>query len=270
MKLLENKVVIITGAARPRGMGQAAARKFGEHGARVVVTDLVRDEFQEEDTAAIERVAARVRELGTDALGIGVDVTRRDQVRDCVSKTIEAFGTVDVMVNNAGTSVGSGLFLELTDEQWDRSFQVHLKGCLYFCQAVIPIMQKAGGGVIVNNASMLGLAAEAYSGAYTATKFGVVGLSKTIAAEFGGDNIRCNAVCPGSVKTQMQIDGLNKYARWQGLSLEQAWKEAERNALDRSAEPEEVANVMVWLASPMSSFVSGAAIPVTGAANPGV
>ena len=266
MKLLENKVVIITGAARPRGMGQAAARKFGEHGARVVVTDLVRDEFQEEDTAAIERVAARVRELGTD----GVDVTRRGQVRDCVSKTIEAFGTVDVMVNNAGTSVGSGLFLELTDEQWDRSFQVHLKGCLYFCQAVIPIMQKAGGGVIVNNASMLGLAAEAYSGAYTATKFGVVGLSKTIAAEFGGDNIRCNAVCPGSVKTQMQIDGLNKYARWQGLSLEQAWKEAERNALDRSAEPEEVANVMVWLASPMSSFVSGAAIPVTGAANPGV
>ena len=270
MKLLEDKVVIVTGASRPRGMGQAAARKFARHGARVVVTDLVREDFSQEDTAAIEQVAAHVRESGVDALGMGVDVTSREQVQRCVEATVEAFGTVDVMINNAGTNQGAGPFLELTDGQWDLSYRVHVMGCVYFCQAVIPVMQAAGGGVIVNNASMLGLAAESYSGAYTATKFGVVGLTKTIAAEFGRDNIRCNAVCPGSVRTQLQIDGLEQYARWQGLSLEQAWKDAERNALDRSAEPEEVADVMVWLASSMSSFVSGAAIPVTGAANPGV
>jgi 3-oxoacyl-[acyl-carrier protein] reductase len=131
-------------------------------------------------------------------------------------------------------------------------------------------MQKSGGGVIVNNSSMLGLAAEPFTAAYTATKFGVVGLTKVIASEFGKDNIRCNTVCPGSVDTDQQAAGIEKFAKWYGVSLEDALADAERNALGRSASPEEVADVMVWLASPMSSFVSGAAIPVTGAANPGV
>lgn len=270
MKLLEDKVVIITGAGRPGGMGQAAAVKFAEHGANVVVTDLVRSEHGAEDFAAVEAVAERVRQHGVEALAVGVDVTDRQQVQDCVSNSVEAFGTVDVMINNAGTAIGAGPFLEQTDRQWDVSYRVHLKGTLYFCQEVIPVMQRQGGGVIVNNSSMLGIAAEPYSAAYTATKFGVVGLTKVIAAEFGKDNIRCNAVCPGSINTKMQSEGIARFAQWAGIEIEEAWKDAERNALGRSAEPEEVADAMLFLASPMASFVSGVALPVTGAANPGL
>lgn len=270
MRVLEDKVVIITGAGRPRGMGQAAAIKFAEHGAKVVVTDLVRPEHEAEDFAAVEAVAAAARQLGVEALAVGVDVTDRQQVRDCVSKSVEAFGTVDVMINNAGTAIGAGPFLEQTDRQWDVSYGVHLKGTLYFCQEVIPVMQRQGGGAIVNNSSMLGIAAEPYTAAYTATKFGVVGLTKVIAAEFGKDNIRCNAVCPGSINTTMQSEGIARFAQWAGIELEEAWKDAERNALGRSAEPEEVADAMLFLASPMASFVSGVALPVTGAANPGL
>lgn len=267
MKLLENKVAIITGAGRPQGMGQAAVRRFAEHGATVIVTDLVRND---EEQAAIEKVAAEARNLGVEALAIGVDVTNREQVDACVTQVIKSFGRIDVMVNNAGTAIGAGPFLEQTDMQLDISLGVHIKGTWNFCQAVIPHMQQNGGGAIVNNSSMLGVAAEPFSAAYTASKFGVVGLTKVIAAEFGKDNIRCNTVCPGSIKTQMQEEGLKKFAEWSGISLEEAWKDAERCALGRSAEPEEVADAMVYLASSMSSYVSGDALMVTGAANPGV
>ena len=267
MSLLQDKVAIITGAGRQKGMGQAAVHRFAQNGAKIIVTDLVRND---EELAAIEKVAAEARELGVEAIAIGVDVTNRDQVDACVAKAIETFGRVDVLVNNAGTAIGAGPFLEQTDMQLDISLNVHIRGTWNFCQAVIPHMQGNGGGSIVNNSSMLGVAAEPFSAGYTASKFGVVGLTKVIAAEFGKDNIRCNTVCPGSIKTQMQEEGLKKFAEWSGISLEQAWKDAERCALGRSAEPEEVADAMVYLASSMSSYVSGDTLMVTGAANPGV
>lgn len=269
-KLLEDQVVVITGAGRPGGMGQAAVAKFAEVGAQMVVTDRVRETHADADLEQIEKVADRARAHGVEALAMGVDVTRREQVRACIEQTVKHFGRLDVLVNNAGTAAGAGPLLEQSDAQWEQSFRVHLMGTLYFCQEAIPVMQNSGGGVIVNNASMLGLAAEALTGAYTATKFGVVGLTKVIAAEFGKDNIRCNCVCPGSIKTLMQRETMPQFAQWAGVSVEEAWQDAERNALGRSAEPEEVANVMVFLASPMSSFVSGVALPVTGAADPGL
>ncbi len=267
MKLIQDRVVIITGAGREKGMGQAAVHKFAEHGAKVVVTDLVRND---EEQANIDRRAQEARDRGAQALAIGVDVSNRQQVKACIDKVIGEFGRIDVMVNNAGTAIGAGPFLEQTDQQWDISYNVHLKGALYFCQEVIPHMQRQGGGSIVNNASMLGVAAESHTAAYTATKFGVVGLTKTIAAEFGKDNIRCNAVCPGSVATQMQEEGLQQFADWFGITLEEAWKDAERCALGRSARPEEVADAMVYFASDMSSYVSGQALLVCGGANPGL
>lgn len=270
MALLEDKVAIITGAGRPQGMGRAAALRFAAEGAKVVITDLVRESHRDADLQSLEQVASEVGEAGAEVLHFGVDVTDRNQVADCVAGVIKSFGAVDVLVNNAGTTVGAGPFLEQTDEQWDISFQVHLMGTTNCCREVIPVMRKGGGGSIVNNSSMLGLAAEPFSAAYTATKFGVVGLTKVIAAEFGKDKIRCNAVCPGSVDTAMQAAGIKQFAKWYGISEAEALADAERNALGRSAQPEEIADVMLWLASPMSSFVSGAAIPVTGAANPGV
>jgi len=271
MKLLENKVAIITGAGRPHGMGKATALKCAEHGAKVVITDLVRDGFAEEDMVGIEAVVSEAKAQGADAFGIGVDVTDRDQVKACVEKTIQEFGRVDILVNNAGTAIGAGPFLEQSDKQWDVSYGVHMKGPTYFCQEVIPHMQKQGGGSIVNNASMLGVAAEPFSAAYTATKFGLVGLTKVIAVEFGPDNIRCNAVCPGAIDTQMQRDGLKKLAAEYGNTYEEMVKSVEKqSAMNRQAQPEEVADTIVYLASPMSSYVSGITMLVHGAANPGV
>ena len=270
MALLKDQVVIITGAGRPQGMGRAAALKFAEHGAKVVVTDLVRPDHVDDDQAALDRVCEEIRGMGTESLACAVDVTSPEQIKRCVATAVDTFGTVNVLVNNAGTAAGAGPLLEQTDQQWEISFRVHLMGTNHFCQEVIPVMQRVGGGSIVNNSSMLGLAAEPFTAAYTATKFGVIGLTKVIAAEFGKDNIRCNAVCPGSVDTGMQAEGMKQFAKWYGISEAEALKDAERNALGRSASASEVADVMLWLASPMSSFVSGAAIPVTGAANPGV
>lgn len=269
MGLLDKQVVIVTGAGRARGMGQAAVKRFAEHGANVVVSDLVRPDVPE-DRQGIEETAAAARAAGVRALACGVDVSDRAQVDACVAQTIAEFGRVDVLVNNAGTALGAGPFLEQTAQQLKVSIDVHIHGTWNFCQAVIPHMQRQGGGSIVNNASMLGLAAEPFTSAYTATKFAVVGLTKALAAEFGGDNIRCNAVCPGSIKTQMQEEGIKQFARWHGISEAEAWADAERCALGRSAEPEEVADAMVYLASSLSSYVSGVALPVTGAANPGV
>jgi len=270
MAMFENQVVIVTGAGRPRGMGRATALKFAAHGARVVVTDVIRNGYEDEDRRALEKIVTEVNTAGPAGLGLFVDVCDQIQIADCVEKTLGRFGRIDVLINNAGTAIGAGPFLEQDDRAWDLSVRVNLLGVANFCKAVIPVMQNAGGGVIVNNSSMLGLAAEPFTAAYTATKFGVVGLTKVIAAEFGKDNIRCNTVCPGSVDTDLQASGIEKLAKWHGVSKEEALADAERNALGRSASPEEVADVMVWLASPMSSFVSGAAIPVTGAANPGV
>lgn len=270
MSLFDNKVVIVTGAGRAGGMGEATALKFAEHGARIVVTDLVRDAHRDSDKAQLDNVADEIRRRGNDVIAVGVDVTDRAQVEKCVAAALDVFGTIDVLVNNAGTAIGAGPFLEQTDQQWRTSFDVHVMGTTNFCREVIPVMQKGDGGAIVNNASMLGLAAEPYTAAYTATKFALVGLTKVIAAEFGGENIRCNAVCPGSVDTPMQEAGIKQFAKWYGVSEAEALADAERNALGRSAAPEEVADVIVWLASSMASFVSGAAIPVTGAANPGV
>jgi NAD(P)-dependent dehydrogenase (short-subunit alcohol dehydrogenase family) len=267
MKLMQDRVVIITGAGREKGMGQAAALKFAEHGAIVVVTDLARDDTER---ANIERVVESVRAVGAQALGVGVDVTQREEVNACVQRVIENYGRIDVMVNNAGTAIGAGPYLEQTDLQWDVSLGVHIKGTHFFCQAVIPHMQARGKGAIVNNASMLGLAAEPFTAAYTTSKFAVVGLTKAIAAEFGGDNIRCNCVCPGSVATQMQEEGLKMFADWHGITLEQAWQDAERCALGRSADPQEVADAMLYLASDMASYVSGQALLVCGGANPGL
>ena len=265
--MLADKVAIITGAGRERGMGQAAVHRFAEHGCHVVVTDLAASNA---DRAILEKIADEARAFGVNAIPMAVDVTDAQAVKHCADQTVAELGAVDIMINNAGTALGSGPFLEQTEQQLSISLDVHVRGTWYFCQAVIPHMQKAGGGAIVNNASMLGIAAEPFTAAYTASKFAVVGLTKAIASEFGKDNIRCNAVCPGSINTQMQDEGIKRFAEWHGISEEEAWADAERCALGRSAEPLEVADTMVYLASSMSSYISGVALPVTGAANPGV
>ena len=267
MKLLTGKVAIVTGAAHPMGMGFAACRKLSKAGAKVVVTDLARND---EELKNLQLRADSICEMGGEAIAIAVDITDRSQIDSCVEQVRERFGTIDILFNNAGTPVGCGEFLEMTAQQWDISYQVNLKGTVDFCQAVLPVMIDNGGGSIINNSSLSGLGATEHMAGYTATKFAVVGLTKALACEFGSEKIRVNSICPGTIWTQMgQAEA--EWLREDGESLEDV---KARMAADipqgRCGSPEEVADTVVYLASDMASYVNGVAIPVAGGLAPGL
>lgn len=251
------------------GMGYATSRKLSDAGARVVLTDRVVDE---ESGAELEARAAEIVEAGGDALAIAVDVTVRKQIDSCIAAVIECYGRIDVLFNNAGSPVGCGDFLTMSDEQWDISYRVNLKGLADFCQGVLPVMIEQGGGAIINNASLSGLGATPLMAAYTATKFAVVGLTKALAAEFGPHKIRVNAVCPGMIWTQMGQSEI-EHLQEEDETFKQAKQRlvgADLVPLERWAEPEEVANAVVYLASDSASYISGVALPIAGGMAPGL
>jgi 3-oxoacyl-[acyl-carrier protein] reductase len=274
MKLMEGKVAIVTGAGRAKGMGRASALKLAEQGASVVVTDIARKRQDLEvegllgigdDFAALEGLVAEIEASGSKGLAVAVDVTAPAEIQACVEKACETFGGVDILFNNAGTAIGVGPFLDIPDENWDLSWQVNVKGMVDFCKNVIPKMIDRGGGSIINNASMAGLGAAPAYGAYSVTKFGVVGLTKLIAAEFGRQNIRCNAVCPGMILTEMGEAEIKFISMEREISEEEARQFfGEVAALRRAGQPEEVADVVAYLAGPRSGFLTGVAIPVAG------
>lgn len=274
MRTLEGKVAIVTGAGRPKGMGRAAALKLAEMGAKVVVTDICRERKELEiegllkigdDFSALEKLVVDIENLGAKGIALAVDVTRTDEINVCVEKTCEVFGGVDILFNNAGVAIAVGPFLEIPLETWDLSWQVNVRGMMEFCKAVIPKMRERGGGSIINMSSAAGLGAQQEMAGYVTTKFGCVGLTKAIAAEFGRDNIRCNAICPGNILTDMGDAEIKFIA-----DSHQLTEEAARNifcagsALGRGGKPEEIAALVAFLASDASSFLTGAAIPATG------
>jgi NAD(P)-dependent dehydrogenase (short-subunit alcohol dehydrogenase family) len=252
-ELLADKVAIVSGAAHPRGIGRAILSAMRAHGATVVGTDLA----------------------GTDGLadidGLGCDVTNLEQVTVMVKKVLERHGQLDVLVNNAGVGVGSGDFMELTDRDWDISLAVNLRGVANCCHAAIPHML-ASGGSIINVASLAGIGAmDAIPACYTASKFAAVGLTKQLAAQYAAHNIRVNALCPGSVVTQMHENSMALLADAHGITPEQAQELENANiALGRSAAPEEIGNSAVYLASDLASYVTGVALPVAGGMSPGL
>jgi 3-oxoacyl-[acyl-carrier protein] reductase len=201
-----------------------------------------------------------------------VDVTDPDQIGDCVAKILKQHGKIDILVNNAGVGVGSASFLEQTAGDFDLSFNVNVRGTMLFSQAVIPHMREAGGGAIVNVASLCGLKAiPAMPPVYTSSKFAAIGMTKAIAQEFGPANIRCNAVCPGSVDTQMRANAIALLAKEEGISVAEA-EQAENASisLGRPAQPEEIATLVAYLCSPAAAYLTGAAIPVDGGMNFGI
>jgi NAD(P)-dependent dehydrogenase (short-subunit alcohol dehydrogenase family) len=261
-------------------MGRATALELAEQGASIVVTDLARkrEELMIEgflgigdEPAALEKLVSEIEALGSKGLAMAVDVTDTTQIQACVEKACETFGGVDILFNNAGTAIGVGPFLDTLSENWDLSWQVNVKGMVEFCRAVIPKMVERGGGSIINNASMAGLGAEAGYGAYVVTKFAVVGLTKLLAAEFGDRNVRCNAICPGSILTDMGEEEITFIAMERGIDRDQAAKVFdEMAALGRAAQPEEVADVVAYLAGPRSGYLTGVALPVAGGMRPGL
>ncbi|MEM7338460.1 MAG: SDR family NAD(P)-dependent oxidoreductase [Actinomycetota bacterium] len=264
MDALSHKVALVTGAGTPSGIGWATAQALANAGALVVVTDVEHEPGPTADVG-IDALAAAIRGQGGDAMAVPLDITDRAQIDRCVAMVSEHHGGVDVVVNNAGTSAGARPFLEITAAEWDASYRVNLKGTADVCQAVIPTMTERGGGSIVNVASTGGLGAEAGFGAYTATKHGVVGLTKTIAAEFGRAGIRCNAVCPGFVATRMHTEATERLAAAAAIPVdEMAARRYEAVAQGRASTPDEIAAVIAFLAGPAASYITGAAIPVSG------
>lgn len=270
MQSLKNKAVIVTGGAHPKGMGYATAREFLKHGARVMLTDL--PATGKNPQADLQNACASLSNENGEVDYAMVDVTDSVQIKACVTATCKHFGGVDVLFNNAGIGVSKEKFTDITDDDWDLSYRVNLRGVASFSRAVLPVMQQAGGGVIINNASLAGLGGiDLLPACYTATKHAVIGLTKAIANEFGSQNIRCNAVCPGSIKTQMMDNVLRRISEEHGVSIAEAEAlEIQSIALKRSADPAEVARVVVFLASDNGAYITGVALPVAGGMHPGL
>ncbi len=257
---MNNHVAIVTGAGHPLGIGAATARRLAADGVYVVVCDLP-------DTREhLEALVAEIEAAGGTALTINVDITKPEQIQACADKTLETFDRLDILFNNAGASIGSVEYLQTPRKAWDLSLAVNVMGTADFCRAVLPVMQSGGGGVIINNASLAGLGSiVGMPACYVASKHAVVGLTKAIAQEFGKANIRCVAVCPGSIKTQLYDLVLEGHMEMNNCSRKEAKSiEASTIAMGYSANSSEVADVVAFLASPAASYITGVALPVAG------
>lgn len=265
MKTLENKIAIVTGAGHPKGIGRAIATKLAAEGAQVVVTDL-------EGAIGLDTVEEELSKLGIQALTVSCDVTKPDDVARCVDQVLDRFGRIDILVNNAGVGIGSADFLALNENDWDITLSVNVKGTANFCQQVIPSMIQQGEGAIINIASLAGLGAiDAIPANYTASKYAVVGLTKQLAVQFAKNGIRCNAVCPGSVVTQMHERTLELIAAENNISIEEAQKIEDAGIpLGYSAQPAVIGDTVAYLASPAASYLTGVALPVAGGMAPGL
>jgi len=243
MKRLEGKVCIITGAAQ--GIGMATALKFAREGATVIVCDVRQ--------SAVDEAVRQCQAEGASAVGFVMDVTQRDMVDAVVAQVKERFGRIDVLVNNAGITQDARL-QKMTLEQFDKVIDVNLRGVFHCAQAVADHMVAQGGGVILNASSVVGIYGNFGQTNYAATKFGVIGFTKTWSRELGPKGVRVNAVAPGFISTPI-------------LSTipEKVIQEMEhRVPLRRLGQPEEIANVYAFLASDEASYINGAVLEVSG------
>jgi 3-oxoacyl-[acyl-carrier protein] reductase len=269
MKPLSGKVAIVTGASAPRGIGRAIAIRLAQDGAAVVVTDkagVAQFDGDTHDRAdLLQAVVADITKAGGIAASQILDVTDADQIQTGVASTLDQYDRIDILVNNAGSLAGSANFLTTTPDQWDASFRVNILGPMMLSQAVIPSMRSVGGGRIINIGSTGSLGAEPGFGAYTAMKHGLVGLTKTLATEFGPDKILCNTVCPGFIMTDMHAAANTRLAEENGISVAQMQQQRYAHvALRDAGTPENVADAVAYLAGPQAAYVTGINLPVTG------
>ena len=247
----------MTGAGLPGGIGWATVIKLASQGARVIATDLALHDHVRE--------ALATEALRNSVTFMRLDVASAPRITACIADIGKCHGGVDILVNNAGSTTGSGAFLDIEAEQWSQSFAINAVGPGLLMQAVIPGMRQRGGGVIINNASTAGIGAEAGFGVYSASKHALVALTKTVAAEFGADNIRCNAVCPGYIGTEMHESVNRRLAEERGVSVDAVRRERYAGvAMRRAGSAEEVAATIAFLAGPDSGYINGAAIPISG------
>jgi NAD(P)-dependent dehydrogenase (short-subunit alcohol dehydrogenase family) len=250
MGQLEGKVAVITGAAS--GIGRATARLFAAEGARVALGDW--------QAGPLEALAGEIRDGGGQVVARPADVSRRDEAQALVRAAADAFGGLDVAVNNAGIGLYNTTLEATAEDDWDRIMAVNLKGVYLVSQAAIPLLRARGGGSIVNVASVHAVATQEGIAAYAASKGGVLALTRAMAMDLARDAIRVNAVLPGAVDTPLFRSALaqeRKTAEELGFSFDQ-------RTVGRVAQPEELARAMLFLASDAASFVTGAPLVVDG------
>ena len=242
---VEGKVALITGSGS--GMGRATSYVFAEAGAKVVVSDI--------NEKQIEEVSSEINSSSGTCLKQILDVTNQENINEVIANVIKEFGQLDILINNAGISIPTTIDDENYEESWDRTFDVLLKGQVNLIRAALPFIRESDCGRIVNISSTEGLGATPRISPYTSAKHGVIGLTRSLAAELGSQGITVNCICPGPINTAMTaaipIEDKQIYAR-------------RRVPLKRYGEPEEVAHMTLSLCLPAASFVNGAVLPVDG------
>jgi NAD(P)-dependent dehydrogenase (short-subunit alcohol dehydrogenase family) len=249
---LPGKVTVITGAAS--GQGKAAAHLFTQAGASVIVADW--------NGEGAEETVREIRENGGKAVAVRADVSREADIKVMIQAALDHFGRLDILFNNAGIGFSStkrftmASVVDTPEEHWDAILAINLKGAAMGCKHAIPIMVKQGGGVIINTASINGLVALSGADAYTASKGGLIALTRVLASDWGPKGIRVNCICPGGVDTPMVAGAMTDPQTAEYLQM--------NSPLGRVARPEEIAQVALFLASDAASYVNGAIIPVDG------
>lgn len=243
---LGNKTAIITGGAS--GIGRAAALRFAREGAQVVIGEINVDGGR--------ATAELIEKHGGRAIFTELNVSDSKQMKELISVTVETFGKLDILFNNAGIGNPNVKSVDLDEEDWDQIIDINLKGVFLGIKHAVPEMMKAGGGAIINTSSLLGIKGQKYLAAYNASKAGVILLTKNAALEYGKHHIRVNAIAPGVIDTQIIEGWKNDERKWPIIS--------KANALGRIGTPEEVANAVLFLASDEASFITGATLSVDG------
>ncbi|MGI6453774.1 MAG: SDR family NAD(P)-dependent oxidoreductase [Syntrophomonadaceae bacterium] len=247
MGRLEGKVAVITGAGA--GMGQATAFLFAKEGAKVVIVDY--------NAKTAEDTANRIKSNGGQAVAVIGDVSQWRDVDAAVSKAVETFGRLDIMINNAGVFDEFSSIVTIDDVLWDRIININLKGVLYGCKrAIQEFIKQGGGGVIINTASIAGTGGMAGGVAYTASKHGVIGLSRQVANEVARQNVRVNVICPGAIVTDMTKDMVNDPAINEMI--------AEKVPMQKWGVGDDIAYGMLYLASDESAYVTGQLLTIDG------
>jgi len=248
MKMLENKVAIVTGGSR--GIGEAIVLKLAESGAHVAFTYVSSDE-------KAKSLEEKIKAMGVKAKGYKSNAADFSDCEKMVNEVLKEFGTVDILVNNAGISKDN-LLLRMSPEQWEEVMATNLKSVFNMTKQVIRPMMKARSGSVINMSSIIGMRGNAGQSSYAASKAGIIGFTKSVAAELGSRNIRCNAIAPGFVETDM-----THYLK----EGEAAKSFLEKIPLGRFGSAEEIANVTLFLASDMSSYITGQVISTCGGLN---
>ena len=251
MGLLSGKTALVTGAAR--GIGKAVAMKFASEGANIAFTDLV---LNDEMAAGLEATRKEIEALGVTCRAYAGNAADFEATQETVKRIHEDFGSIDILVNNAGITK-DGLMLRMSEEQWDAVLNVNLKSAFNFIHACSPIMLSQRGGSIINMASVVGVHGNAGQCNYAASKAGMIALAKSIAQELGPKGVRANAVAPGFIETAMTAQLPE--------DIRKDWMK--KIPLRRGGNVEDIANVCLFLASDLSSYVSGQVIQIDGGMN---